>query len=137
MSALIEQTKDRDKKPELIIHVRDLKFTKEFPQTVKDAGMKTNPLPKESPNLNGRCKRFIGTIRWERLDKFLVFGKRHLDCIVSGIVEYYNTKREHMKRDLLPPLRVMPEKVPTLTMDQIEMKEYVGRLVKCFERKAA
>jgi putative transposase len=54
----IEQTKARDKKPEMIIHDRDVKFTKEFTQVIKDAGMKTNPLPKGSPNLNGRCERF-------------------------------------------------------------------------------
>ena len=57
-----EQTKDRDNKPEMIIHDRDLKFTKDFTKTVKDAGMKTNPLPKGSPNLNGRCERVIETI---------------------------------------------------------------------------
>ena len=44
----IEQTKDREKKPEMILHDRDLKFTKEFTQTVRDAGMETNPLPKGS-----------------------------------------------------------------------------------------
>jgi len=44
----IEQTKDREKKPEMILHDRDVKFTKEFTKTVKDAGMKTNPLPKGS-----------------------------------------------------------------------------------------
>jgi hypothetical protein len=30
-----------------------------------------------------------------------------------------------------------PEEITTQTMDQIEVKEYVGGLVKCFERKAA
>ena len=45
-----EQTKDRDKRPKLIVHDRDVKFTKEFAATVKNTGMKTNPLPKGSPN---------------------------------------------------------------------------------------
>lgn len=131
-----EQTKDREKKPEMIIHDRDVKFTKEFTKAVKNAGMKTNPLPKGSPNLNGRCERFIGTIRWECLDKFIVFGKRHLDHIVSEFVIYYNTRRSHMERDYMPPIREVPEEVETLTMDQIEVKSYVGGLVKSFERKA-
>jgi putative transposase len=133
----IEQTKDREKKPEMIIHDRDVKYTKEFTQTVKDAGMKTNPLPKGSLNLNGRCERFIETIKLECLRKFIVFGKRHLDYIVSEFVTYYNTKRAHMERDHLPPIRDVPEEVATLTMDQIEVKSYVGGLVKSFERKAA
>jgi len=69
--------------------------------------------------------------------KFIVFGKRHLDHLVSEFVHYYNTRRSHMERDSLPPIREAPEEVATLTMDQIEVKSYVGGLVKSFERKAA
>ena len=36
-----------------------------------------------------------------------------------------------------PPLREEPEEVKTLALDQIEVKSYVGGLVKSFERKAA
>ena len=132
-----EQTKDREKKPEMIIHDRDVKFTKEFTQTVKDVGMKTNPLPKGSPNLNGRCERFVGTIRWECLDKFIIFGKRHLDYVISEFVGYYNRHRAHSERDNLPPIRRPPDEVKTLKPDQIEVRSHVGGLVKSFERKAA
>ena len=76
-------------------------------------------------------------IRWECLDKFIVFGKRHLDYLISEFVSYYNTRRAHMERDSLPPIREVPDEVETLTMDQIEVKSYVGGLVKSFERKAA
>ena len=57
-----EKTKSREKKPTIILHDRDVKFTREFASTVKNAGMKTNPLQKGSPNLNGRCERFVETI---------------------------------------------------------------------------
>ena len=42
-----------------------------------------------------------------------------------------------MERDHLPPIRDVPGEVETLTMDQIEVKEYVGGFVKSFERVAA
>ena len=42
-----------------------------------------------------------------------------------------------MERDYLPPIREVPEGVETLKMDQIEVKSYVGVLVKSFERRAA
>ena len=42
-----------------------------------------------------------------------------------------------MERDNLPPVRTVPEEVEILKMDQIEVKSYVGGLVKSFERKAA
>jgi putative transposase len=113
------------------------KFTKEFTAKLKERGLRTNALPKASPNLNGRCERVIGTLRWECLDKFIVFGKRHLDYLVSEFVVYYNNHRSHMERDWLPPIRDVPEEVETLKLDQIEVKSYVGGLVKSFERKAA
>ncbi|WP_166820065.1 integrase core domain-containing protein [Thalassoroseus pseudoceratinae] len=134
----IEQTKEREKKPEMIIHDRDVKFTKEFTQAVKHAGMKTNPLPKGSPNLNGRCERFIETIKLECLRKFIIFGKRHLDYLISEFVLYYNNHRSHMERDYLPPVRNRePETVETLKLSEVVVKSHVGGLVKSFERKAA
>jgi len=66
------------------------------------------------------------------------FRKTYLDYLVGEFTSYYNTKRSHMERDHLPPIRDgEPEEVTTLTMDQIEVKEYVCGLVKSFERKAA
>ena len=121
----------------MIIHDRDVKFTKDFTRTVKDAGMKTNPLPKGSPNLNGRCERVIETIKLKCLVKFIIFGKRHLDYLISEFATYYNTRRSHMGRDNLPPVREVSEEIKTLKFDQIEVKSYVGGLVKSFERKAA
>ena len=133
----VDQTSGREEKPDIVMHDLDRKFTKEFTAKLKSRGLRTNPLPKASPNLNGRCERFIGTIRWECLDKFIIFGKRHLDYLVSEFVSYYNNQRSHMERDWLPPIREEPDEVETLTLDQIEVKSYVGGLVKSFERKAA
>ena len=61
----------------------------------------------------------------------------HLDYLNSEFVTYYNTKRAHMEREHLRPIRYIPEKVDTLTMDQIVVKSYVGGLVKSLERKVA
>ena len=113
------------------------KFTKEFTAKLKARGMRTNPLPKASPNLNGRCERFIETIKLECLRKFIVFGKQHLDHLVSEFVAYYNTTRPHMERDHLSPVRQELDEFISLRLDQIEVKSYVGGLVKGFERKAA
>ncbi len=42
-----------------------------------------------------------------------------------------------MARDHLPPVREEPDEVETMKLDEIEVKSYVGGLVKSFERKAA
>ena len=101
------------------------------------ARLLTNSLPKASLNLNGRCERAIQTIKLECLAKFILFGKRQLDYLLAEFVDYYNHRRSHMERDWLPPLRDVPDEVETLTMDEIEVRSYVGGLVKSFERKAA
>ena len=135
--AFIEQTAGRIEKPSILMHDRDTKFTKEFVATLKVKGIRTNALPVASPNLNGRVERFIQTIKYECLFKFILFGRRHLDHIVSQWVDYYNKTRSHMERGHLPPIRDVPEAVPKLDRDQIIVRPYVGGLVKSFERRAA
>ena len=99
--------------------------------------MKTNPLPPASPNLNGRCERAIGTLKWECLSKFIIFGKRHLDYLLAEFVDYYNHTRSSMVRDHLPPVREVPDEVDLLRLDQVEVRSHVGGLVRSFHRKAA
>jgi len=47
----IEQMKDRENNPEMIIHDRNVKFTKKFTKTVKDADVKANA----PPSLGASC----------------------------------------------------------------------------------
>lgn len=129
-----DQTAGREEKPAIVMHHKYTKFTKEFTAKLKSRGVRTNSLPKASANLNGRCERFIETIKLECLQNFIVFGKQHLDYLVSEFVDYYNTRRAHMERNNLPPIRDVPEEVETLKMEDIEVKEYIGGLVKSFER---
>jgi hypothetical protein len=56
--------------------------------------------------------------------------------LISEFVRYSNHHRAHMERDNLPPIRKVPDEMKTVTMDQIEVKSYVGGLVNSFERKA-
>ena len=134
----LDETADRgEKKPAVIMYDRDAKFSREFADTLKKSGVQANPLPKASPNLNGRTERFVGQIKSECLSRFILFGKRHLDHIVAEYVAYFNNQRSHSSRNNLPPCAQPPDEVATLGMDQIDVNSYVGGLVKSFERKAA
>ena len=104
---------------------------------LKAKGIRTNALPVACPNLNGRVERFIQTIKYECLFKFILFGHRHLDHIVNQWVDYYNTPPSHMDREHLPPIRDLPAEVPKLDRDPIIIRPYVGGLVKSFKRRAA
>jgi putative transposase len=71
------------------------------------------------------------------LGKSLLFGIRHPDHIVSKWVEYDNTRRSHMVRAQLPPVREKPEEVRQFERDQVVVRSNVGGLVKSFEKRAA
>jgi putative transposase len=134
----LNQTLSREHKPDIVMHDRDTKFSKEFVAKLKEHGVRNNKLPKASPNLNGRCERAIFTLKEECLRKFIIFGKRHLDHLLAEFTDYYNNVRSSMVRDHLPPVRSEePEEVKTIKLEQVEVKEYVGGLVKGFRRKAA
>ncbi len=51
------------------------------------------------------------------------------DYLISEFTTDNNTRRSHMEREILPPVRDAPEEVETLKLDSIE--------VKSFKRKAA
>lgn len=133
----IEQTKSRTTKPAVLLHDRDVKYTARFTKLLKKHGLKPNPLPITSPNLNGRCEKFIGTIKAECLSRFIVFGRRHLNYLLREFTTYYNRHRAHASRDHLPPIREVPTEVASLSIQQVTTRSHVGGLVKSFERRAA
>lgn len=63
----LDETGNREQKPEIVIHDKDTKFTQQFKDTPASRGVRANKLPKTSPSLNGRCERFIQTIQMECL----------------------------------------------------------------------
>ncbi|WP_459556743.1 integrase core domain-containing protein [Lacunimicrobium album] len=115
------------------MHDRDTKFTQEFIGKLKSKGVQHNDLPKASPNLNGRCERVIFTLKDECLKKLIIFGKGHLDHLMTEFTQYYNTLRSHTERDHVPA----PEEFLTVDLDEVVVRSYVGGRVKSFERKAA
>jgi hypothetical protein len=48
-------------------------------------------------------------------------------------MDCYNTRRSHIVRDHLPPVRVKPEELLHIDRDQAVVRSYVGGLVKSFE----
>lgn len=132
-----QQTKSRKAKPAVLIHDRDVKYTARFKKLLEKNGLKPSPLPITSPNLNGRCEKFIGTIKLECLSRFIVFGKKHLDHLVASFTDYYNHHRSHSSRNHLPPVGEAPSEVASLAVNEVVVRSHVGGLIKSFERKAA
>jgi hypothetical protein len=77
------------------------------------------------------------TIKRESLFRFILFGRRQVDHIFRELVDYYNTRRAHMVREHLPPVRSKPEDVIQIDCDQVVVPSCVGGLVKSYKRRAA
>src|SRR5205085_12303926 len=117
-----------------LIRDNDGKFVKEFDDILKDEGMKVVRTPPHSPNMNPFAERFVGSIRREALDHFVVFGEAHLRHIVSEYVHCYNTVRPHQGVGNVPLSgERAPEESP-VTVGEIVCESRLGGLLKHYRR---
>lgn len=72
-------------------------------------------------------------------DKWNQFLDRHKNTLWA--CDFFSvkavTRRSHMVREHLPPVREKPEEVIAVDRDQVVVRSYVDGLVKSFERRAA
>ena len=74
-----------------LIHDR----TGEFWLNYDDYGIQGVKTSVKAPNMNSISERFIGSVRREILDHFIIISKNQLYTILKEYIEYYNTKRPH------------------------------------------
>ncbi len=124
--------------PRYLIHDMDTKFCKKFLKTLRSGGLKTIKIPPRSPNMNAHCERFIGSIKRECLDRFLVFGENHLRHILTEYLDYYHHRRPHRGTGFLPPNfnEATREEVETLELGELVRHEQLGGVLSWYEQKA-
>ena len=93
----------RSRPVKFLIRDRDTKFTAEFDEVLRSEGIRTVRTPIRAPRASAFAERFVGTIRRERLDRMLIFGRRHLEAVVHKYVEHYNSHRPRRSLGRLPP----------------------------------
>jgi len=86
----------------LLIRDGDKKFSKEFDELFKDSGFYVQKNPFMSPNMNSYAESWVGTVKRECLNHFIVFGERHLRYLISEYVTHYNTTRPHSSMNNKP-----------------------------------
>jgi putative transposase len=60
-----------------------------------DYGIRSVRTAVKAPNMNAIAERFVGTIRREALDYFLLFGEKQIFKIMQKHIDYYNSKKPH------------------------------------------
>ncbi|MFT4537830.1 MAG: putative transposase [Planctomycetota bacterium] len=110
---------------------RDTKFTKQFKQALKAAGVEVVLTPVMAPNCNAYAERFVLSIKSECTNRMIFFGERRLRETVTSYFEHYHTERAHQG---LRNLRI--ESSASDGAGEIECVEMLGGLLKCYRRAA-
>jgi putative transposase len=67
-------------------------------------GIEVIKTPVRAPRANAYAKRWVGTVRRELLDRMLIFGRRHLQSVLTDYVGHYNGHRPHRSLGQASPL---------------------------------
>ncbi len=81
--------------PRFLIRDNDKKYGDQFQHVVDGADIDLLKTPVEAPRANAFCERFMGSLGRECLDYMLILSERHLRCIVTDYVTYFNQARPH------------------------------------------
>jgi len=79
--------------PKYLIRDRDRKYAMHF-STVA-AGIKELKTPYRTPQANGICERFMGSLRRECLNHILIYDDKHLERVTTEYTSYFNQERPH------------------------------------------
>ena len=119
------------KGPKYLIRDRDHKYATHF--SAAAGGIKELKTPYRTPQANGICERFMGSLRRECLDHTLIHEGRHLQRVVREYTAYFNQERPHQGiGQRIPDRYDLPKSKPT--SGRITSKAILGRLHHSYSR---
>jgi putative transposase len=81
--------------PKYLIRDNDCKFGPNFARVAATSGIKVLQTPYRTPRANAVCERFLGSVRRECLDHFLIFQEKQLVRLLKAYAMYFNHARPH------------------------------------------
>ena len=81
--------------PKYLIRDNDRKFGSHFARVATTSGIKVLRTPYRTPRANAVCERFLGSVRRECLDHFLILHEKQLHRLLKAYVMYFNQARPH------------------------------------------
>ena len=98
--------------PKILVRDNDVKFTRDFDDTLKREGIAPYPLPLQSPLMNAHIERWIKSLKHECLDQSIPIGTKHLDHLIGEYVKYYHFERPHQgvgNKPIMPAAPLLDE----------------------------
>ena len=119
--------------PRFLLRDRDSKFGALLDWVATGVGARVLRTPVRAPTANAICERFLGSVRRECLDHILILGDRHLDRVLTGSTQYFNTERPH--QDLAQQIPIGAAQ-PVNTNGRIVETPVLGGLHHAYRRAA-
>lgn len=104
-----------------VIRDRDAKFTSAFDRVFTSVGARVIKTPVRSPRANAIAERWVGSVRRECTDRFLIYGERHLRRVLAEYERHYNRHRPHRTCGRRPPQPPPPVMAPA-DLAQVRLK---------------
>ena len=79
-----------------IIRDHDKKFGHWIQGTIKVFKLIDKPIAYRSPWQNAFCERMIGTLKFELLNRVIIFNEAHLEKMIKIYLGYYHKERTHI-----------------------------------------
>jgi transposase InsO family protein len=130
-------TEDVELMPTIIMRDNDSNYHTGFDDVLRSAGAKIKRSTPRSPNLRAHVERFIQTLKFEALDKFVIVARRHLNHITSEFQVHYNRERPHEARGNLPPDHDGRPQVATSCRADVIRPSRLGGALSSYSRRAA
>jgi putative transposase len=76
-------------RPRFLVRDRDSKFTREFDEVFRSEGVRVIKAPVRAPKARAHAERWVRSVRRECLDRVLILGRRHLQCVLATYVQHF------------------------------------------------
>ncbi len=124
--------------PQYVMRDNGTKFTAQFDAVIESSGAKIKRNTPVSPNLRAHVERFIQSLKFEILNKFVIVAERHLNYANREWRLHYNRERPHSAKNHLPPDFVPPGgRTSEIQPRDIVCTTRLGGILRSYERRAA
>ena len=125
---------DQGVRPRFLVRDRDSKFTRDFDEVFRSEGIRVIRAPVRAPQARAHAERWVGTVRRECLDRFLILGRRHLELVIKTYALHYNEHRPHRSLGQRapcgePPLSDEEAMADVIDLDRVRKRDLLGGLI--------
>jgi len=136
--SLLKQAGESDLPIKYLVRDCDYKYVAEFDAVFENADIDIERTAPRAPNQNAFIERWVGSLKYECLNRFVCFGMQHLDHIVSEYLDYYNSLRPHQSVDNRPLQGNWSNADdPPAEGENVICHQRLGGVLRHYERRAA